>query len=146
MGRTRNVGMPSAIAWCPGRRAPPCACSPLSKRPGSPSLVISFPRSRCRITKGYTCDKHSAHLSPIAARHVDNSGFLCMHRRGWRFSQVRGLPWMRLGSEIPSISTAHAQAQRCCAQVIHIFVHSQQASSPLAGPTDSSRSARRRLR
>lgn len=39
---------------------------------------------------------------------------------------------MRLGSEIPSISTVHAQAQRCCAQVIHIFVHSQQASSPLA--------------
>jgi hypothetical protein len=37
---------------------------------------------------------------------------------------------MRLGSEIPSISTAHAQAQRCCAQVIHIFVHSQQLSSP----------------
>jgi hypothetical protein len=53
---------------------------------------------------------------------------------------------MRLGSEIPSISTAHAQAQRCCAQVIHIFVHSQQVSSPLAGPTDGSRSARRRLR
>ena len=51
---------------------------------------------------------------------------------------------MRLGSEIPSISTAHAQAQRCFAQVIHIFVHSQQASSPLADPTDSSRSARRR--
>ena len=105
-----------------------------------------FPRSRCRITTGYTCDKHSAHLSPIATRHVDNSGFLCTHRRGWRFSQVRGLPWMRLGSEIPSISTAHAQAQRCCAQVIHIFVHSQQVSSPLAGPTDGSRSARRRLR
>ena len=41
---------------------------------------------------------------------------------------------MRLGSEIPSISTAHAQAQRCCAQVIHIFVHSQQVSSPLASP------------
>jgi hypothetical protein len=37
---------------------------------------------------------------------------------------------MRLGSKIPSISTAHAQAQRCCAQVIHIFVHSQQLSSP----------------
>jgi hypothetical protein len=52
---------------------------------------------------------------------------------------------MRLGSEIPSISTAHAQAQRCCAQVIHIFVHSQQVSSSLAGATDSSRSARRRL-
>jgi hypothetical protein len=105
-----------------------------------------FPRSRFRITTGYTCDKHSAHLSPIATWHVDNSGFLCTHRHGWRFSQVRGLPWMRLGSGIPSISTAHAQAQRCCAQVIHIFVHSQQVSSPLAGPTDSSRSARQRLR
>jgi hypothetical protein len=49
---------------------------------------------------------------------------------------------MRLGSEIPSISTAHAQAQRCCAQVIHIFVHSQRVSSLLADPTDGSRSVR----
>jgi len=104
-----------------------------------------FPRSRRRITTAYTCDKHSAHLSSIATQHVDNSGFLRMHRRGWRFPQVRGLPLMRLGSEIPNISTAHAQAQRCCAQVIHIFVHSQQVSNPLAVPTGS-RSARRYLR
>ena len=33
---------------------------------------------------------------------------------------------MRPGSGIPTISTAHTQAQDCCAQIIHIFVHSQQ--------------------
>jgi len=35
---------------------------------------------------------------------------------------------MRPGSGIPSISTAYAQAQCRCAQVIHIFVHSQQGN------------------
>lgn len=132
---TGNVGMPSASAWCPGRRTPPCACSPLSKRPGSPSLVSVFPRSRCRITTGYTYDKHSAHLSPIATRHVDNSGFRCTHRRGWRFSQVRGLPWMRLGSGIPSISTAHAQAQRCL-RTSHPHLCAQSAGKQPAGRAD----------
>ena len=141
-----NAGMPLASAWCvPVGVCRLRACAPLSKRPGSPSLVLVFPPSRRRITTGYTYDKHSAHLSSIATQHVDNSGFLRMHRRGWRFPQVRGLPLMRLGSEIPNISTAHAQAQRCCAQVIHIFVHSQQVSNPLAVPTGS-RSARRYLR
>jgi hypothetical protein len=60
-------------------------------------------------------------------------GFSRMHRRGWRFPQVKGPPWVQPGSRIPSISTAHAQDQCCYAQVIHIFVHSQQVSSPLAG-------------
>jgi len=142
-----NVGMPSASTWyVPVGVRRLRACAPLSKRPGSPSLFSVFPQSRRRITTGYTCDKHSAHLSSIAARHVDNSRFLRMHRHDCRFSQVKRPPWMRLGSGIPSISTAHAQAQCCCSQVIHIFVHRQQVSSPVAVPTDSSRSARRCLR
>ena len=85
-----DVGLPSAIAWCPGRRAPPSRLPSLSKRPGSPSLVSVFPRSRYRITTGYTRDKHSAHLSSIAARRVDNFDFLRMHRHGWCFPQVKG--------------------------------------------------------
>jgi hypothetical protein len=122
----RNVGIPSANAWCVpvGVLYRLCARAPLSKRPGSPSLFSVFPRSRHRITTRYTRDKHSAHLSHIATWHVDNSGFLCVHRRGWRFSQVKGPAWMRPGSGIPSISTAHPQAKCCCTQVIHIFVHS----------------------
>jgi len=142
-----NLGMPSASAWCvPVGVRRLCARAPLSKRPGSPSLVSVFPRSRYRITTGYTCDKHSAYLSSIAARHVDNSGFLRMHKRGWRFPQVKAHPGVRPGSAIPSISTARAQAQCRCAQVIHIFVHSQQVCSPLPVPTGSSRSARRCVR
>jgi hypothetical protein len=145
MGRCRETSaLPSASAWCVPVGVRPRA--PLSKRPGSPSLVSVFPRSRCRITTGYTCDKHSAYSSCIATRHVDNSGFLRMHRHGWRFPQVKGPFWVRSGSGIPSISTAHAQDQCCCAQVIHNFVHSQQVSSPLAGSAGSSRSARRCLR
>lgn len=132
MGRYREA--PACRQRTPGVSRKACAAFalPLSKRPGSPSLVSVFPRSRRRITTGYTCDKHSAHLSHIAARHVDNSEFLRMHRRGWRFPQVKGPPWTRPGSRIPSISTAHAQDQCCCAQVIHSVVHSQQVSSPLA--------------
>jgi hypothetical protein len=61
-------------------------------------------------------------------------------------SQVKALSWLRPGSGIPSISTAYAQARRRCAQVIHMFVHRQQESSPLAWLTGSSRSARRCLR
>ena len=52
-------------------------------------------------------------------------------------SQVKGPPWVRSGSGIPSISTAYAQAQCCCAQVIHIFMHSQRISIPLAVPAGS---------
>ena len=48
-------------------------------------------------------------------------------------SQVRALLGVQSGKGIPSISTVRAQAQGCCAQVIHMFVHSQQVSSPLAG-------------
>ena len=55
-------------------------------------------------------------------------GFLRMHRSDRRFPQVKDPPWMRPGSGIPSISTAYAQAQCRCAQVIHIFVHSQQGN------------------
>ena len=69
-----NAGMPSASAWCvPVGVRRLRACAPLSKRPGSPSLVSVFPPSRCRITTGYTCDKYSAHFSSIATQHVDNS-------------------------------------------------------------------------
>jgi hypothetical protein len=62
------------------------ARAPLSKRPGSPSRVSVFPRSRYRITTGYTCDKHSAHLSSIATQYVDNSGFSRIHRTWLAFS------------------------------------------------------------
>jgi hypothetical protein len=124
---------------CPGRRAPPSS-SPL-KAPGITVCVSVFPRSRRRITTRCTCDKHSAYLPYITARHVDNSGFLRMHRHGWRFPQVKGPPWVRPGTGIPSISTAHAQAKCCCPQVIHIFVHSQQVSSPSCRANRYSRSA-----
>ena len=134
--------MPSASAWCvPVGVCRLRACAPLSKRPGSPSLVLVFPPSRRRITTGYTYDKHSAHLSSIATQHVDNSGFLRMHRAWPALSQVKAPSHVRPGSGIPSISTAHAQAQCCFAQVIHMFVHSQQVSSPLGALADSSRGA-----
>ena len=61
-------------------------------------------------------------------------------------SQVKALSWLRPGSGIPSISTAYAQARRRCAQVIHMFVHRQQGSSPVAWLAGSSGSARRCLR
>jgi hypothetical protein len=56
-----------------------------------------------------------------------------MHRPDFALSQVNALFWFRLGCEIPSISTVYAQAWRRCAQVIHMFVHRQQGSSPLTG-------------
>ena len=135
-----NAGMPSASAWCvPVGVCRLRACAPLSKRPGSPSLVLVFPPSRRRITTGYTCDKHSAHLSSIATQHVDNSGFLRMHRAWPALSQVKAPSHVRPGSGIPSISTAHAQAQCRCAQVIHMFMHSQQVGllAVLAGSSGS---------
>ena len=48
-------------------------------------------------------------------------------------SQVNALFGLRLARGIPSISTAYAQAWRRCAQVIHMFVHRQQGSSPAVG-------------
>ena len=105
--------------------------------------VSVFSRSRYRITAGYTCDKHSGHLSSIATRHVDNSGFLRMHRTRLALSQVKALPWAPPGGGIPSISTVNAQAKCRCAQVIHIFVHSQHVRSPLAVLAGSTWSARR---
>jgi len=56
-----------------------------------------------------------------------------MHRTRLALSQLKGLLWLRPGSGIPSISTAYAQARRRCAQVIHMFVHRRQGSSPVAG-------------
>ena len=126
-----------------------CRCcglpSPCQSAPGSPSLGSIYRRSRPRITTRYTYDKRSAYLSPIAAWHVDNSGFLCMHRMRLALSQVKALLWLRPGSVIPSISTMCAQARRRCAQVIHMFVHRQQGSSPLAGLAGRTGSARRYL-
>jgi hypothetical protein len=40
------------------------------------------------------------------------------------------------GCEIPSISTVCTQAKRRCAQVIHMFVHRQQGSSPCSAPPE----------
>jgi hypothetical protein len=57
-----------------------------------------------------------------------------MHRVRLALSQVKPLSWLRPGSGIPSISTAYAQARRRCAQVIHMFVHRQQGSSPAGWP------------
>lgn len=65
-----------------------------------------------------------------------------MHRAWPALSQVKALSRVRPGSGIPSISTAHAQAQCCCAQVIHMFVHSQQVSSPLGAGRQQPISAR----
>ena len=77
---------------------------------------------------------------------MDNSDFLCMHRMRLALSQVKARSWLRPGSGIPSISTAYAQARRRCAQVIHMFVHRRQGSSPVAGLAGSRGSARRCLR
>lgn len=57
-------------------------------------------------------------------------------------SQVNALFGLRLACGIPSISTAYAQAWRRCAQVIHMFVHRQQGSSPARRLAGSSGSAR----
>ncbi len=61
-------------------------------------------------------------------------------------SQVKAQSWLRPSSGIPSISTAYAQARRRCAQVIHMFVHRQQGSSPVAWLAGSSGSVHRCLR
>jgi hypothetical protein len=53
-----------------------------------------------------------------------------MHRVRLALSQVKALSWVRSPIGIPSISTVRAQAQRSCAQVIHMFVHSQPVTSP----------------
>ena len=58
---------------------------------------------------------------------MDNSRFLCMHRVWVALSQVKGLVMGAAGGGIHSISTAYAQARRCCAQVVHMFVHRQHA-------------------
>jgi hypothetical protein len=108
--------------------------------------VAVFSRSRHQITKRLTCDKCSAHLLSIAAWHVDNSSFLCVHRVRVAFSQLRALSWARPGSGIPSISTGYAQAWCRCAQVIHMVVHRQRGCSPPAVLAASSGSARRWLR
>jgi hypothetical protein len=65
-----------------------------------------------------------------------------MHRTRLALSQVKALPWAPPGGGIPSISTVNAQAKCRCAQVIHIFVHSQHMRSSLAVLAGSSRSAR----
>ena len=69
-----------------------------------------------------------------------------MHSVRLALSQVKFLSGCGTGSRIPSISTAYAQARGRCAQVIHMFVHRQQGSSPLAVLAGSSGSARRCLR
>ena len=58
---------------------------------------------------------------------MDNFRFLCMHRVRVELSQVKGLVMGAAGDGIHSISTAYAQARRCCAQVVHMFVHRQHA-------------------
>jgi hypothetical protein len=65
-----------------------------------------------------------------------------MHSVRRTLSQAKALSGMRPGSGIPSISTVHAQARCRCAQIIHMFVHSQQVSSPLVPRRAGSRSAR----
>ena len=58
---------------------------------------------------------------------MDNSRFLCMHRVRVALSQVKGLVIGAAGGAIHIISTAYAQVRRCCAQVVHMFVHRQHA-------------------
>jgi hypothetical protein len=48
-------------------------------------------------------------------------------------SLVKALFWLRPYCGIPSISTVYTQAQRRCAQVIHMFVHRQQGKQSLLG-------------
>jgi hypothetical protein len=127
---------------CPGRRVPPLRLLPFQRRPGSLSLVGVLSPSPRQITTGLTRDKRSAHLLTLAARHVDNSSFLRMHRVRLALSQVNALSWVRPGRGIPSISTGYAQDRRRCTQLIHMFVHRLQGSSRLT----RSGSARRCLR
>ena len=58
---------------------------------------------------------------------MDNSRLLCMHRVRVALSQVKGLVIGAAGGAIHIISTAYAQVRRCCAQVVHMFVHRQHA-------------------
>jgi hypothetical protein len=117
----------------PGRTPPLRLRSPFQSARAHRLGVSVFSRSRYPITTGLRCDKRSAHLFSITARHVDNSSFLCMHRMWLALSQVKGPVRARPGSGIPSISTARPQARGRCAQVIHMFAHTPQESSPLAG-------------
>ena len=64
-----------------------------------------------------------------------------MHRVWIAFFQLKILLCAWPGSGIPSISTAYAQARRRCAQVIHMFVHRQQGSNPVAALAGSSGAA-----
>ena len=49
------------------------------------------------------------------------------------FSQLKALSMSAGGGEIPSISTAGAQARRRFAQVIHTLVHTWPVSGPPTG-------------
>ncbi len=125
---------------CPGRRVLPLRLRSPSKSARAHRLWVAvLSRSRRQITTGLTHDKRSAHLSSLAARCVDNSGFLRMHRVRLALFQVNALSWVHPGRGIPSISTGYAQVRRRCAQVIHMLVHRQQGSRLLT----RSRSARR---
>jgi hypothetical protein len=53
-----------------------------------------------------------------------------MHRVRLALSQVKAPSQVQPGREIPRISTGCAQDRRCCAQVIHMFVHREQGSGP----------------
>jgi hypothetical protein len=142
-GRQRKRRPSASAWWCPGRRVPPSRLRSLFKSARAHRLWIAvLSRSRRQITTVLTRDKRSAHLSPRAARRVDNSGFPRMHRVRLALSQVNALSWVRPGRAIPSISTGRPQVQRRCAQVIHMFVHRRQGSSLAT----RSRSARRCLR
>jgi hypothetical protein len=116
------------------RRLPPSRMSlPFKKRPGAPSLLgfslFHVPNAKLQLDKATINIRFIRHF---AARHVDNSNFLCIHRPRLVPSQVEALFRLRSGGGIPSISTAYAQVWHHCAQVIHMFVH-RQGSNPLAG-------------
>ena len=119
---------------CPGGVCRRCACAPLSKSTRAHHLWVQcFHDPHAELQRDKLPINVRLILLPIAAWHVDNSGLLCMHRVRLALSQVKALSWLWPCSGIPSISTAYAQARRRCAQVVHMFVHRQQGSSPGAG-------------
>jgi hypothetical protein len=128
------VGLPSASARCVSQAFAAVAHEPpLQEAPGL-TLSAGFqsfhvPNAKLQLDKA-TINIRSFVI--FAARHVDNSNFLCIHRARLVLSQVEALFRLRPGSGIPSISTVYAQAWHHCAQVIHMFVH-RQGSNPLAG-------------
>jgi hypothetical protein len=124
-------------AWCvPVGAFSRCACSPL-KAPGLTVFRVFKFRPFHGPDSELQHDKHAINIRHIYHRLRRGMWTIPVsfwtHRVRVALSQVKAVSWVRPHSEIHSISTPHAQAQRSCAQLIHMFVHSQQVSGSLAG-------------